>query len=104
MQWKKKEEDQEKFKKDEEQIMILKSYERTIAKTNGRTEKETTWQKEEKKNSIQTKKLENIGVEIKVTETSNPKKGKISRYDINSGTYEVTLDNGTNIKGISASK
>merc|ERR1712167_410621 len=89
------EEDQEKFKKDEEQNHTK---ERLRKRMEEQRKKQRGKKKQEEEFNPDKEKLE-IGdrVEIKVTETSNPKKGKISRYDINSETYEVTLDNGTNI-------
>lgn len=98
------EEDQEKFKKDEEQHQDEHknhTKERLRKRMEEQRKKQRGKKKQEEEFNPDKEKLE-IGdrVEIKVTETSNPKKGKISRYDINSETYEVTLDNGTTIKGI----
>jgi len=98
------EEDQEKFMKDEEQHQDEHknhTKERLRKRMEEQRKKQRGKKKQEEEFNPDKEKLE-IGdrVEIKVTETSNPKKGKISRYDINSETYEVTLDNGTTIKGI----
>lgn len=95
------EEDQEKFKKEEDQHQDEHknhTKERLRKRMEEQKKKQRGKKKQEEEFNLDKEKLENGDrVEIKVTETSNPKKGKISRYDVKSGTYEVTLDDGTNI-------
>merc|ERR1719231_1864580 len=99
------EEDQVQFEKEEEQHQVEHknhTKERLRKRMEEQRKKRRGKKKQEEEFNPDKEKLEKGDrVEIKVTETSNPKKGKISRYDINSETYEVTVDNGTNnIKGI----